>query len=106
MNLKRRLISILIVSILIISVGLLSTACLPVGTTEEGASSEGTEAVAAETGDTSTFANIFSNYGIWIWLGILAVAVYFFFIKTQRKKFKKAQDLMSGFQRGGGKSSI
>ena len=100
MNLKRRLISILIVSILIISVGLLSTACLPVGTTEKDASSEGTEAVAAETGDTSTFANIFSNYGIWIWLVILAVAFYFLLIRPQRTRSKKAQELMSGLQRG------
>lgn len=100
MNLKRRLISILIVSILILSVGLLSTACLPLETTEKDAATGGAEAVADETGETGTFANIFAKYSIWIWMAILVVAFYFLLIRPQRTRSKKAQELMSGLQRG------
>ncbi len=93
MKLKRRIISILVVSILIISVGFLSVACLQPTTTQEGTTTQGTE-------ETSTFGSIFSSYGTWIWLAILAVAFYFLLIRPQRVRSKKAQELMSSLQRG------
>jgi len=94
MRLSKRIISILVVSILIISIGTLAVACFPT-TTEEGGTAEGTE-----TGETGTFANIFSSYGTWIWLAILVVAFYFLLIRPQRVRSKKAKDLMSSLQRG------
>ena len=95
MRLSKRIISILIISILIISMGTLSVACLPT-TTGESETAEGAE-TEEEAG---TFANIFSNYGTWIWLVILVVAFYFLLIRPQRVRSKKAQDLMSSLQRG------
>jgi preprotein translocase subunit YajC len=93
---KRRLISIFIISMLVIIVGLSSFACLPAETTGETATAEGAEAGAEETG----LSDIFMNYGTWIWLAILAVAFYFLLIRPQRMRSKKAQELMSGLQRG------
>lgn len=93
MKLRRKLISILIISMLLICVGALAAGCLPTAA-EEGAA-EGTEA-----GETGTAGNIFTNYGTWIWLAILAVAFYFLLIRPQRVRTKKTQELMSGLQRG------
>jgi preprotein translocase YajC subunit len=91
MRLSKRIINILIISILIISLGSLSVACLPTTAGEDEATGgvEGTE-----TEETSTFASIFSNYGI------LVVAFYFLLIRPQRVRSKKAQELMSNLQRG------
>lgn len=94
---KRRLISIFIISMLVIIVGLSSFACFPAETTGETAeAAEGAEAGTEETG----LSSIFMNYGTWIWLAILAVAFYFLLIRPQRMRSKKAQELMSGLQRG------
>ncbi|MBC8390210.1 MAG: preprotein translocase subunit YajC [Actinobacteria bacterium] len=43
---------------------------------------------------------MFSSYGTWIWLAILAVAFYFLLIRPQRQRTKKAQELSSSLQRG------
>jgi len=72
----------------------LTIACFPT-TTEEGGTAEG-----AETGETSTFNSLLTNYGTWIWLVILIVAFYFLLIRPQRLRSKKAQELMTSLQRG------
>jgi len=90
----KRVMSILVVIVLLTSVGFLSVACLQT-TAEEGAAAGGTE-----SGETSTAANVFANYGTWVWLAILAVAFYFLLIRPQRTRTKKAQELMSSLQRG------
>jgi preprotein translocase subunit YajC len=97
MNLKRRLISILVIGILIVSLGVLSASCYPI-TTEGEAAAGGTE--TAEEAEAGTMSGIFASYGTWIWLAILAVAFYFLLIRPQRVRTKKAQDLMSSLQRG------
>lgn len=90
MKLSKKIISILIISILVIIIGSSAVACLPL-TTEEG------EEQAEGPGG---FADIFANYGTWVWLAILVVAFYFLLIRPQRTRSKKAQELMSSLQRG------
>ncbi len=97
MNLKRRLISILVIGMLIVGLGVLSASCYPVTTGGE-ATDGGTE--TAEAAEAGTMSGIFASYGTWIWLAILAVAFYFLLIRPQRVRTKKAQDLMSNLQRG------
>jgi len=94
MKLSKKIISILIISILVIIIGSSAVACLPL-TTEEGGTTEGAQ--AEEPGG---FADIFANYGTWVWLAILVVAFYFLLIRPQRTRSKKAQELMSSLQRG------
>ena len=91
MKLSKKIISILIISILVIIIGSSAVACLPLTTTEEG------EEQAEGPGG---FADIFANYGTWVWLAILVVAFYFLLIRPQRTRSKKAQELMSSLQRG------
>jgi preprotein translocase subunit YajC len=97
MNSKRRLAGILTISILIVCLGVLSISCYPITTEGETATEAAEGAEAAETG---TFSSILSSYGTWIWLALLLVAFYFLLIRPQRTRAKKAQDLMSGLQRG------
>lgn len=100
MNLKRRMISILVISILIVSVGLSSISCTMLETTGESTVAESTEAGEAETGEAAATASGFQSWGIWIWLAVLAVAFYFLLIRPQRNRTKESQQLMSGLQRG------
>ena len=95
MKLSKRIISILIISILVIIIGSSAVACLPLTTTEEGGTTEGEQAEGP-----GSFADIFANYGTWVWLAILVVAFYFLLIRPQRVRSKKAQELMSSLQRG------
>ncbi|GAH68100.1 unnamed protein product, partial [marine sediment metagenome] len=94
MKLSKKIISILIISILVIIIGSSAVACLPL-TTEEGGTTEG-----AQAEEPGSFADIFANYGTWVWLAVLVVAFYFLLIRPQRTRSKKAQELMSSLQRG------
>ena len=106
MKISKRFTTILIISILIINFSMMIIGCemlQPTTKTQEteqteSATTEGTvaEGEQAEAG----ISSIFSSYGTWIWLAILAVAFYFLLIRPQRQRTKKQQDLMSNLQRG------
>ncbi len=100
MRLSRRVINILITSILIISLGTLSVACIPMTTEDQGATAATDEGTGTTGEEQSAWSSIFSNYGTWIWLVVLAAAFYFLLIRPQRVRSKRAQELMSSLQRG------
>jgi preprotein translocase subunit YajC len=98
---SKRLIKIIIASVLIIAIGAITMGCsllYPTSTTTAAtvAGQTTTTTAPAATG----WKAIFSSYGTWIWLIILAVAFYFLLIRPQRTRSKKAQELMSGLKRG------
>jgi len=101
MKMSKKIIAALVISILIMSVGMLVIGCYPIGQTSEAQSGEQVEGGAAEGEQAEGgISSIFTSYGTWIWLAILAVAFYFLLIRPQRQKTKKQQDLMSALQRG------
>jgi preprotein translocase subunit YajC len=98
---SKRLIKIIIASVLVIAVGAITMGCsllYPTSTTTAAtvAGQTTTTTAPAATG----WKAIFSSYGTWIWLIILAVAFYFLLIRPQRTRSKKAQELMSNLKRG------
>ncbi len=99
MKLSKKIITIIIVSMLIIGMGLAAIGCTGLFPTTETAAAEGEQA-AGEEEQPAGIAGMFSSYGTWIWLAILAVAFYFLLIRPQRQRTKKAQELSSSLQRG------
>ena len=106
MRISKKFITILIISILIISFGTMIIGCemlQPTTNTQNTEQVEGT-ADGSETAEgqqaTGGISSLFTSYGTWIWLAILAVAFYFLLIRPQRQRTKKQQDLMSNLQRG------
>jgi preprotein translocase subunit YajC len=98
---SKRLIKIIIANVLIIAIGAITMGCsllYPTSTTTAAtvAGQTTTTTAAPATG----WRAIFSSYGTWIWLIILAVAFYFLLIRPQRTRSKKAQELMSSLKRG------
>ena len=99
MKLSKKIITMIIVSMVIIGVGSVAIGCTDLFPTAETAAAEG-EKVAGEEEQPAGIAGMFSSYGTWIWLAILAVAFYFLLIRPQRQRTKKAQELSSSLQRG------
>ena len=98
MKYSTKLTAILIISIvLIIGVASFASACFPMPA-GDGTATDGSTTATEE--EPTGFAGIFAKYGTWIWLAILVVAFYFLLIRPQRMRSKKAQELMSGLQRG------
>ena len=99
MKLSKKIITIIIVSMVIIGVGSVAIGCTSLFPTTETAAAEGEQA-AGEEEQPAGIAGMFSSYGTWIWLAVLAVAFYFLLIRPQRQRTKKAQELSSSLQRG------
>ena len=99
-KMSKRLIKIIVAGILIIAIGAITMGCsllYPASTTTATTAAGQT---TATTEPPSGWRAIFSSYGTWIWLIILAVAFYFLLIRPQRTRTKKAQELMGNLKRG------